>query len=410
MNKIFQSFVFVVMYLMVGFPVALLIRLIKPFRIIRFGRLFSSRIGHFAANTELYLCERDAGMHAKTIDFWYLDGLVSNQALAQMWSERLKILPRWIMLPLVHANRSLPFKSDHKAPEPYQFDRDVLNLYKTYPPHLCFNKSQEAEGRSFLYECGLNPNDRFVCVTVRDSAYLKKNFPSDNFSYHDYRDSSLENYFSSMLYLAEQGFYVFRMGAVVEKELGIVHPRIFDYASNGMRSEFLDIYLAANCEFCVTCGTGFDALPVIFRKPLLQVNAVPVGYMYSFLQDSLLMAKHHLDKNTMRELTIEEIFARGAGFCLRSSCFDDAGIMLKENSSEEILEATKQMVRDMDSPDDLVDRYDRKLWDLYPVAASETANGRPLHGEINARFSEVYFNQQYNLISQQFAAMVGNAP
>ena len=38
----------------------LIIRLIKPWLLVRIGLFISSRIGHFAATTELYLCERDA--------------------------------------------------------------------------------------------------------------------------------------------------------------------------------------------------------------------------------------------------------------------------------------------------------------------------------------------------------------
>ena len=43
-------------------PVIFIVRIIRPFILIRFGTLCSSRIGHYAANTEIYLCERDAGL------------------------------------------------------------------------------------------------------------------------------------------------------------------------------------------------------------------------------------------------------------------------------------------------------------------------------------------------------------
>ena len=44
-------------------PVVIVIRFLAPLLIIRFGKLRGDRIGHFAGNTELYLCERDMGMH-----------------------------------------------------------------------------------------------------------------------------------------------------------------------------------------------------------------------------------------------------------------------------------------------------------------------------------------------------------
>ena len=37
-----------------------------------------------------------------------------------------------------------------------------------------------------------------------------------------------------------------RMGAVVETPLASNHARVINYATNGMRSEFLDIYIAGH--------------------------------------------------------------------------------------------------------------------------------------------------------------------
>ena len=46
--------------ILLSFPIVLFIRIIKPFYCIRIGNLISSRIGHLAANTELYMCEKDS--------------------------------------------------------------------------------------------------------------------------------------------------------------------------------------------------------------------------------------------------------------------------------------------------------------------------------------------------------------
>ena len=44
-------------------PAVLIMRLIRPWLLVRLSGLISTRIGHFAANTELYLCERKAGIN-----------------------------------------------------------------------------------------------------------------------------------------------------------------------------------------------------------------------------------------------------------------------------------------------------------------------------------------------------------
>ena len=53
--------------------------------------------------------------------------------------------------------------------------------------------------------------------------------------------------------LAEKGYWVFRMGKAVEDVFNVEHPRVIDYAQSNERSDFLDIWLMANCYFCITC-------------------------------------------------------------------------------------------------------------------------------------------------------------
>ena len=76
--KKIKSFVFLVLQLpfyLLAIPSIIIIRLIKPWKLIRWQEINSSRIGHFTINTELYCCERDAKINLPTqkyIDLFYL--------------------------------------------------------------------------------------------------------------------------------------------------------------------------------------------------------------------------------------------------------------------------------------------------------------------------------------------------
>ena len=59
MIKLFDFLLKIIIYFF-SFLIVLIFRIIKPIILIRIGNLWSFRIGHFAANTELYLCEKDA--------------------------------------------------------------------------------------------------------------------------------------------------------------------------------------------------------------------------------------------------------------------------------------------------------------------------------------------------------------
>ena len=71
----------------------LIISVLQPFYLVRLGGLISNRLGHFAGNTEVYLCERDAGINVPNkpyVDIFYM-GPICNQQLAKMWKRELKL-------------------------------------------------------------------------------------------------------------------------------------------------------------------------------------------------------------------------------------------------------------------------------------------------------------------------------
>ena len=367
---------------------------------VRIGELISSRIGHFAANTELYLCEKSAGINVpkqRYLDIFFLASKpICNKQLAIMWKRLLHIWSAELMRPIYNLNRMIPGGEQHEIGQNTQHDRDVHNLLSRFQPHLQFSSIEEKLGVAGLRAIGIPEGAQFVCLIVRDSAYLKAHLRGSDFSYHNYRDSDVQNYVLASEELVNRGYFVIRMGAAVLKPLKINNPKIIDYATNGMRSEFMDIYLGAKCKFCISVGTGFDAIPTIFRKPVIQVNAVPLGYCYTWGNSTLLLAKHHIDKNSGCELSLSEIFSRNVGFCLQGSGFELNGVHLKENTPEEILDVVIEMAERLDGgwqehPND--DVIQSRFWTIFPTGAVDAQAGNPLHGEIRTRFSAKFLRK-----------------
>ena len=114
---------------------------------------------------------------------------------------------------------------------------------------LSLNKNEISEGQKILAEYGIGKEEKIVCIINRDNQYLKKKYPEDDLSSSSFRNSNINNYIKAAQFLAEKGFYVFRMGSFVKDPLISKNKKIVDYATNGMRTEFLDIYLAYRCEF-----------------------------------------------------------------------------------------------------------------------------------------------------------------
>lgn len=379
-------------------PFAILIvlglRLIRPWLLVRWGGLNSWRIGHFAINTELNLCEIDAGINTPNIrymDIFFIGRTIANQQLAKMWLRAHRVWPHWIHAPITLANRLIPGGAAHLIEGPSQGDRDVHNLLDRFPPHLEFTADELTRGESGLREMGIPADTPFICLIVRDSAYLDNHRPG-SWRYHDYRNSDIQNYVLAAEELADRGYFVIRMGSDVAEAMNSSHPRVIDYATNGMRSDFMDIYLGAKCEFCISSACGFDCVPLIFRRPVASVNVVPVGLLWTSVEQLISITRHYHSTPLGRNLTLQEIFAGGAGFYLHGDEYESHGIQLIENTPEEIHDLAVEMSerqKDDWQPQENDESLQARFWNIFPDDA-KNANGKPLHGEIRSRYGAAF--------------------
>lgn len=378
-------------------PVVVVIRLIKPWLLVRWADLRGSRIGHFTANTEIYLCRRDAAINTpkqRYVDIFFSGGPICNKQLARMWKRVLRIWPAWVLSPIFHINRLIPGGAAHEID--INTDRDVDALLDCLSPHLKFTAEEEARGEAGLRAMGISPGAPFVCLTVRDSAYLDAHIPTVDWSYHNYRDNNIQNYVLAAEEIADRGYFVIRMGAKVHEAIKSCHSRVIDYAANGMRNDFMDIYIAAKCDFCISGGSGFTAAPLVFRRPIVYVNVVAFGYLCTFSTKFIGITKHHIATQKNRELTLGEIFSQGVGLCLRTSDYESRGIQLIENTPEEIRDVVIEMVDRLNGTwqaheDD--EALQKKFWEIFPSNAVDARWGRPLHGEIRSRIGAEFLRK-----------------
>lgn len=394
----------------ISIPTVIVIRLIRPWFLIKWLELNSSRIGHFAKETELYCCERDAGINTPSqryLDVFYLRKYVCNRQLEKMWRRTLIILPAWLIFPLFKVNRFINIfvqSGNYHEIRVHFADRDVHNLLERFEPHLSFTDDEETKGRKILTEFGIPGNARFVCLLVRDSGYLdrhKENEPYERWSYHSYRDGDIDKYVLAAEELAKRGYYVFRMGVNVLKPLKSSNPKVIDYANLKIRSDFMDIYLGAKCRFCISTLAGFDEIPVIFRKPIAYTGHVPIAIIETHNKETLILTKHHINKRNQKELTVSEIFSSNVATSFYTNEFKKNEVELKENSPEEI----KDLVIEMDERlngswnETEEDRLlQKKFWSIFNNNTKKLNLEKSLHGKIKSRFGAKFLRENKNWI------------
>jgi len=384
----------------VSIPILAIIHLISPWYLVRFENILSNRIGHFSMNTELYCCEIESGINRPKqlyIDLFYY-GDISNKQLAKMWKRKLNIVPEWILSPIHNLNNFLvkffPNFNKHKIGYNTANDRDILNLLGKFKTHLAFTEEEKTLGKKYLKKFGLSEKDKFVCLTVNDSSYLNTYYPYKDWSYHNYRNCNIDNYIAVSKELAGRGYFVFRMGKVASKPLKSDNHKIIDYANSDLRNDFMDIYLAANCTLCISASSGFEAVPLAFRKPLVMI-VVPLMDAKTWSDKVLILTRHYFSKQKKKKLTLSEIAISEVGACMENKKFESLGIELIENSPEEIKDIAIEAVERLDGTwksKEIDDKLQNKFWEIY-YSSSHINTPRFRHGKLNARFGAKFLRE-----------------
>jgi len=384
----------------------IIIRLLQPFILIRIGFLISSRIGHFAGNTELYLCEKDFGINVpnqRYYDIFYFRYKpISNTFLAKKIKKLIPVYPKYILEPILYLNRFLPGFRKFEVGQNTLNDRDVNNLLDRSKIHLKFTKEEIEYGDRLLEILGIPKNSKIVCLLVRDSSYLLKKF-GPGYEYHNFRDSNVNNYIEAAEELTKLGYYVVRMGEMVKDKFISSNNRIIDYANTKNRSPFLDIYLGYKCMFAISTSSGWDAVPShLFKKPILYTNYVPIILMSTFSNKYLLTTKKYYDIKINQFIKFSDIYNRNLSYLTKDQDYIKSNIILIENTPKELKDAALEMHalitnKFILNPEDQI--LQNQFWTQFPkFVKSPVYQKNFLHGEIKAIMSPSFLRNNNTLL------------
>src|SRR3990167_3603936 len=388
----------------ISFSCAILLILISPFFRVRLIGLQAFRIGHYALNTELMLCAIDLENNNKKKTFFYNMSKPCNNQLYKMWKRCIPIFPLSILASQVDQLLSL-FLGAHyyndsikKKYEPCSGAIDDAGfLKKNKTPHLSFTKTEIKKAKKIMQQLGIPQDAKIVCLIVRDPAYLRQTYPEHDWSYHDHRNADVMTYKKVALYLAQQGYYVLRMGKFTQQEFSVDHPNIIDYATNQARSDFMDVYFCATCQFCISTCTGLDCVSQIFRKTVILTNISPVvGEALMWYPCTLYISKLLKNKNTSTYLTLSET-ARVCRTLSKNVIADlsKQNLTIVENTDDELLDAVMELEKRMTAEwveTDSEKLFQMKYWEHYKKHCRVDV------GEIYIKIASGFLNKNKHLL------------
>ena len=354
-------------------PTMLMMRSARPIVLIRIGTLFSTRIGHFVPDGAEQVA-RLQQQSTKTVDLFWL-GKTCNSQWERMIRRALpvygwvKYVDRW--------NTVLPGGSAHERPSSYTGSRDVEGLYPRHDVKIPFLPEETAEALTWLRSKGWKDGEPFVCLLVRDDEYLAQESLHGNgnprayedWSYHDYRNSDIDTYVPAIQWLVAQGVWVIRMGKLMAKPLPTGMDHVIDYAFDPDKSDLLDIWLFANCDGCISTGTGPDIVAGVYGTPILFVNFLPLAYFWSYAR-TLTVPKNLLWTKSRQPLSILEHLSNSFLF---QDQYKDLGIDIVDLTPEEITGAFREFWgRCIGTWQEnlLDDQRQEKLWDTITASSA----------------------------------------
>ena len=332
-------------FFILAVPLVLVLRFLKSYRLIRFGKVGGVVIGNSVFDFEYYLSERELERSNNLDLFYFSTDRICNSQWEKMVRRNCYVNSAVRFLDV--ANQLVPGGGRHtvRLVSPKTGSRDVKGVLYRTEPHTLFTTKEDVRGQEFLRSVGMEDGDHFVCLMVRDPSYKAKHqaWIKSDWAYHNYRDVDIDDFCAGALRAARDGAWVFRMGKSVTKPLLVSHSRVIDYATSVYRSDFLDMWLMANCHYCITTGTGLDDVCVAFRRPLVEVNQLPIGLGRCNQAFTVDLFKYLRWKTSKRFLSLKEVISTGAITFLRSEEYDHLGIEVVDNSPAEIVDAIDEM-------------------------------------------------------------------
>ena len=173
-------------------PLFLIIMLISPFILIRFGKIASDRIGHLSSTIELYLCELDNKVNTPKIfffDVFATEKIISNSQFVKFWKKKIIIFPYVLVDPFIFFCKIIPYSSKHNIFKKKNYidernlfsHRDTKNLIDISPKHISFEKNEVDYCEKILKLLNIEINSKLALLNLRDNYYFEKYHPKKKF-------------------------------------------------------------------------------------------------------------------------------------------------------------------------------------------------------------------------------------
>ncbi len=331
-------FTLLLLRFMIGGITVLFCYTLKPILIIRFGRIYTSRIGHLCYNIDNYLSDRRI-RKSKEYAVFKADKHISNQIIYSLFSNNKNIIftnfadfPLWFLEKFLSSSELIISWENELHPK--------FVITSLMPPNINIDDLDEQKYRKLLEINKIT--QPFICVHNRDDAYL--NYYGSDGNNHNFRNFHFNDFEIAINKITEVGVTVIRIGEITQMPY-VTNNQRFVSITGAKRSDFSDIILVSKCLFFVGGATGFSQVSRIFRKPELLINYIPfrIFELSSWAKNSIILPKKLYKISECRYLRFSEMAELPYDIHYKGDFFHDMGLQVENNTPEEIADAVMEM-------------------------------------------------------------------
>jgi putative glycosyltransferase (TIGR04372 family) len=216
--------------------------------------------------------------------------------------------------------------------------------------HLALTPALADRGRRWLARLGIDASVPLVAVHMRHGAYAVERGRRQA---ADLRTVSNASFRPAIDWLVEQGYAVARIGDAASPPLDHPSPLVIDVPRLAGSGDWIDVFVCGHCRLSLNCMSGPEGLLRGFGRPSVNTNVLPTVFAHHLPGDRFLFRtlrqRDRPDPLGYAEMLAAGLPARQVSGPLPDAAFYEAGgYRFEENSAEQVLSATQDMVRSLD--------------------------------------------------------------
>ncbi|MBA1339401.1 MAG: hypothetical protein FD544_000252 [Pelagibacterales bacterium] len=206
-------------------------------------------------------------------------------------------------------------------------------------PWLKLKREHELEGSRELKKLKIKKNQWFVTMHIRQMGYKKE----DNRNTSQlHRSPNPKNYIDAIKLITDRGGIVFLMGT--NKYNFPKMKNFIIYSESKIKSELMDIFLAAKSKFSICNSSGFWTISKSFGTPVLLTDSACHTDYLNLSTNEMYLPRLFKSKKNDKYVNLVKSFSYPLNSLHHDTSFEKIGLEFIENTSQEISDAVQEMI------------------------------------------------------------------